>query len=307
VSFFTNVKVQLKKDNEIEELKVVNNELNDSITSLSHIVDNIKNYLYALNYYDRFNGIDVKEAFNSENMSNNSTLLSSNEYRKILPVLNSVERDVNNIDMLVSSRINGINELLHEPLLDKKASSIYEVNYRDVIDAESSEHLILKNSILTNKGNYSKLKEKINYLNFLESFLNLIPISKPMDDYYISSRFGMRIDPFTKKGRMHNGIDFVGPLNSPVLASADGVVKLVGVRGGFGNAIEISHSNNITTVYGHLKESLVKVGDVVKRGDKVGIQGSSGRSTGHHLHWEVKVNNKNVDPSKFIGIGEKIY
>ena len=95
-------------------------------------------------------------------------------------------------------------------------------------------------------------------------------------------------------------MDFVGPYGSVIYAPADGVVDIVAKRGGFGNSIEIDHGNDIKTEYAHLDSSLVKVGDIVKRGDKIAIQGNTGRSTGPHLHFEIRANGTAVNPLKYL-------
>ncbi len=307
IFFLINRRIQIIKDNKIKELKVVNSNLNNDIKKISYFLKDLNGYLYTLNYYDRFNKIDINKISGlSKNILKNNSLIGINDYKEILPVLDEMERNIANIDTLVSARINGINNLLKEVSLDKEAENIYKVSYQNT-NLHIDRDIVSKSSILVNKSSLVKLKKDINYLNFLESFLNLIPIYKPINNYYISSNFGTRVDPFTKKAKLHKGIDFAGPFNSKIYAPADGIVEIVAVRGGFGNSIEINHGNNIVTEYAHLNKALVKVGDVVKRGDEIAIQGSSGRSTGQHLHWEVKVNKKNVDPIKFIRMGEKIY
>lgn len=307
ICFFVNTRIQISKSKKIDELKSLNASLSNNITQMSYFLNDIKGYLYTLNYYDRFDKIDLKKINDMDNnLLKNNFLISINEYNEILPILDDMERDVMNINTLVNTRIEGINGLLKEVSLDKEAENIYKVSYQTNGRYRESD-IIYKNSILVNKSGFSALKENISYLNFLESFLNMIPIYKPLDNYYITSRFGTRIDPFTKEAKTHRGLDFAGPFNSVVYAPADGIVEVVAVRGGFGNSIEINHGNGIVTEYAHLNRSLVNAGDAVKRGDKIAIQGSSGRSTGQHLHWEVKVNKQNVDPIKFVRVGEKVY
>ena len=305
--FVFNYKIQLAKDNKISELKNINASLNNNISDLSLVIQNVEDYLSALNFYDRFNNIDVKKMADVSDKFKNNNYITSDEYKEILPILDKLERGISNVEILVNSRINGINNLLQEASLDKKARELYNVNYKNINDTTSVESSIFKNSVLLKTSELSDLKYNIGYLSFLESFLNSIPIAKPMKSYYLSSKFGSRIDPFTKEVKTHNGLDFAGPYNSRVLAPADGEVIFTGVRGGFGNSLSIRHANGIITDYAHLGEVLVKTGDKVKRGDEIGIQGSTGRSTGQHLHLEVRVDNKRVDPGKFLKIGEKVF
>ena len=119
-------------------------------------------------------------------------------------------------------------------------------------------------------------------------------------DGWITSPFGYRRDPFTGKRRFHEGLDISNRKGSPVVAPADGIVVFIGRKGGYGNMIAISHGFGITTRYGHLSKILVKLGEQVQRGDIIGEIGNSGRSTGPHLHYEVRINNKPVNPINFI-------
>jgi len=116
----------------------------------------------------------------------------------------------------------------------------------------------------------------------------------------ISSGYGTRRDPFTKKLRFHAGIDFANVFGTPIFAAANGIVESVTYDSGYGWIIIINHTNGIKTVYGHLSKLLVKVGERVEKGEKIATMGSSGRSTGPHLHYEVRVNNTTVNPMKFL-------
>lgn len=116
-----------------------------------------------------------------------------------------------------------------------------------------------------------------------------------------SSGFGSRHDPFFPDSVMsHLGLDFVGEYGDSVRVTADGVVRLAGVKGGYGNCVIVSHANNFETLYGHLSKILVKQGTVVKAGDYIGLIGSTGRSTGAHLHYEVMRNSVKVNPEGYL-------
>jgi len=117
---------------------------------------------------------------------------------------------------------------------------------------------------------------------------------------WMTSTFGYRTSPFTGNREFHRGIDIAGRAGTAVVATADGVVQLAGGRRGLGNAVILRHGYGVETKYGHLQEVLVRVGDKVKRGQKVGLMGSTGRSTGPHLHYQLEVNRKPVDPQNYI-------
>ncbi|MGB1310514.1 MAG: M23 family metallopeptidase [Leucothrix sp.] len=123
----------------------------------------------------------------------------------------------------------------------------------------------------------------------------------PVTTAYISSHYGMRKDPFTGRLRKHRGIDFAGPRGSSVRSIAAGKVVFAGRKGGYGRVVEIKHANGLLSRYAHLQLSLVKKGQSVVIGEKIAKLGSSGRSTGPHLHLEILKNNKNINPLVFLG------
>ncbi|MCU7893459.1 MAG: M23 family metallopeptidase [Candidatus Thiodiazotropha sp. (ex Ustalcina ferruginea)] len=126
------------------------------------------------------------------------------------------------------------------------------------------------------------------------------PTGRPVQKGWISSYFGMRNDPFTGKRSMHKGMDFAGKDGSGVVAVAAGVVTWAGDRHGFGKLIEINHGKGYITRYGHNKKILVGIGDRIKQGQIIAEMGSTGRSTGPHVHFEVVRNGKTIDPTKYI-------
>lgn len=123
---------------------------------------------------------------------------------------------------------------------------------------------------------------------------------RPIKDGWLSSHYGYRTDPFTGKRAWHAGVDFAGKPGSQIVAVASGVVTWSADRSGFGNLVEISHGGKYSTRYAHCKELLVKVGDIVEKGQAIARMGSTGRSTGSHVHFEVLKENKSIDPKKFI-------
>ena len=133
-----------------------------------------------------------------------------------------------------------------------------------------------------------------------------LPFANPAPNRKITSLFGNRIDPFFGKLAMHAGIDFRQKTGSKVRATGAGTVVHAGLAGGYGIMVEIDHGNGITTRYGHLSKVLVKEGDVIAAGDLIALSGSTGRSTGPHLHYEVRRNGVAVDPIRFLNAGLKL-
>ena len=133
-----------------------------------------------------------------------------------------------------------------------------------------------------------------------------LPLTKPIADASISSGFGVRIDPFFGRPAMHPGIDFMAPMGDSVHATAAGTVISAGYSGGYGNMVEIDHGNGVTTRYGHLSEILVTVGEIVAKGAVIARTGDTGRSTGPHLHYEVRVDGNAINPLRYINAGGEL-
>ncbi len=152
-----------------------------------------------------------------------------------------------------------------------------------------------------------QLEDRERQLKVLESLLmsrnleeEVFPAGFPAEKGWISSYFGKRTDPFTGRPAIHEGIDIAGKEGSLVLAVASGVVTWSGERYGYGNLVEVNHGNGYVTRYAHNSENLVQVGDTVKKGQPVARMGSSGRSTGPHVHFEVLRNGVVVNPLKYV-------
>jgi murein DD-endopeptidase MepM/ murein hydrolase activator NlpD len=134
-----------------------------------------------------------------------------------------------------------------------------------------------------------------------------VPVRKPVNgDVDLSSTFGVRIDPFLHIAAMHTGLDFRGDSGDPIHATAAGTVSNAGWSGGYGKMVEIDHGNGLSTRYGHLSQIDVKVGDDIRIGQIVGRMGSTGRSTGPHLHYETRIDGDAVDPQKFLNAGARL-
>ena len=141
----------------------------------------------------------------------------------------------------------------------------------------------------------------------LNRTLALVPYRKPViGEVEFTSGFGIRNDPFLGRPAMHTGLDFRAAMGDPVRATANGKVASAGWAGGYGRMVEIDHGNGLSTRYGHLSEIGVKVGDQIKIGQVIGAVGSTGRSTGPHLHYETRIDGEAVDPQKFLRAGVRL-
>ncbi|WP_395636387.1 M23 family metallopeptidase [Sphingorhabdus sp.] len=147
---------------------------------------------------------------------------------------------------------------------------------------------------------FLKLAASLSRMDAMERALAAIPTSMPAAVMMMSSGFGFRSDPFTGGGAMHAGLDFKGPVGTPILSAAEGRVTFAGFNGGYGKTVEITHANGLLTRYAHLSGLNVTRGQMVKRGLQIGRMGSTGRSTGSHLHFEVRLNGRAINPRKFL-------
>jgi murein DD-endopeptidase MepM/ murein hydrolase activator NlpD len=148
---------------------------------------------------------------------------------------------------------------------------------------------------------FDQLMLDIDRMNLMRVAVEKLPVAMPVvDTFRFSSPFGYRHDPKGAGRRMHAGVDLAGPRGTPIYATADGVVITAGRESGYGNVVKIRHDFGLETVYGHLSRIRAKVGQQVSRGVQIGDMGSTGRSTGSHLHYEVRVNDQPVNPMSYL-------
>jgi murein DD-endopeptidase MepM/ murein hydrolase activator NlpD len=151
------------------------------------------------------------------------------------------------------------------------------------------------------------LDARTDYMNVVESELlanaarvALLPRDAPLVEGFVGSGFGMRTDPFTGEMTMHTGVDFAAPVGTPIFAAAGGVVEAAERHPEYGNLVRIDHGNGLSTWYAHTSRFLVKAGDIVRKGQQIALVGATGRATGPHLHFEVRVNGTPQNPLKYL-------
>jgi murein DD-endopeptidase MepM/ murein hydrolase activator NlpD len=151
------------------------------------------------------------------------------------------------------------------------------------------------------------LEQRSDYMNVVESELvasqareALLPRGTPLGEGFVGSGYGMRTDPITGQLSMHSGVDFAAPVGTPIFAAAGGVVAAAETHPAFGNMIEIDHGKSLSTMYAHTSRMFVHAGDIVRKGQKIAEVGTTGRSTGPHLHFEVHVAGNPQNPSKYL-------
>jgi len=150
------------------------------------------------------------------------------------------------------------------------------------------------------------LKKTLDGIAALRRDAAALPVRVPVKAQYLSSRFGYRLDPFLKRPAFHAGLDFVAPAGSTVHATAAGTVVFAGANGGYGEMVEIAHADGVSTRYGHLARALVSKGAHVDAGTPIGLVGSTGRSTGPHLHYETRRGGEAIDPALYLAAGKAL-
>lgn len=306
---------KLEKDNLIKnqlllstELKYVNSSLNDFTKGISWANVDIKDPVYKTTKNELEKNvvlnenIFLKERNNKlETSLNNMRELQNNLIDKITILaedkIDEFEKTLSKIDIILSQvRLKNRNTLI------KKVQQESE-------EGLGGKYIPLKNIELSDEELNQKFKNaniKVNLWEGLAKATKMLPLGAPVKTRIrITSPFGVRADPFLKTPAMHTGIDFGGKMGTPLYATASGKVIQAGPRGDYGLAVEVDHGLGFTTLYGHLSKVSVKKGDIIEEGTKVGLAGSTGRSTGTHLHYELRHNKRALNPYAFVKVENK--
>ncbi|UDL91124.1 M23 family metallopeptidase [Mesorhizobium sp. PAMC28654] len=173
-------------------------------------------------------------------------------------------------------------------------------------DSDVGGPLIPLDSSMIFDSKVKELDEALDTLDQLKKEARRLPLANPAPGHSVTSPFGVRTDPILGTAALHSGMDFRAPIGMPAKVTAPGVVTKAGWNGGYGRMVEVDHGNGFATRYGHLSEIDVTVGQKLNAGDVIGKTGSSGRSTGPHLHYEVRHNGEAIDPLRFLTVGKKV-
>lgn len=215
--------------------------------------------------------------------------------------LGLLQAHVNRLNALGSKMVAMANldegefDFINVPAMGGSGEALNETTYVSQSLSDAIEKLEL--SLLDKEQQLAVLDELILTRNLQEQ---VKPRGKPVSSGWVSSRYGYRNDPFSGRRQFHKGIDFVGKKGAPIIAAAGGIVIKAESHRQYGLVVEIDHRNGYITRYAHSSELLVKEGDVVKKGQQISKMGSTGRSTGTHLHFEVIKNGKNINPSLLL-------
>ncbi len=171
----------------------------------------------------------------------------------------------------------------------------------------AGDYLISDDPDLEFQSSVVVLNQQMDRWEALQEVIRTIPLASPLDHYRVSSGYGERADPVNGRKAMHYGVDLKAPLQTPIMATAPGTVVFAGWRGEYGRVVEIDHGNGIRTRYAHLRKFLVKKGQEVAHREEIALLGSSGRSTGAHVHYEILVDGKPNDPARFVMAGRNAF
>ncbi|MBZ9655623.1 M23 family metallopeptidase [Phyllobacterium lublinensis] len=225
-------------------------------------------------------------------------------------ILDSVGHSLNDIESRQTQQIQKLSNAAYENA-DKIMEALAATGVKPVLNddkAGSGGPLLLASAGPTSgiDTNLADLDEALARLEGAKALAKSVPIANPVPGMPVSSPFGVRKDPLLGMVAFHSGMDFRATSGSSVLATAKGTVTAADYNGGYGNMVEIDHGNGLATRYGHMSQILVSVGQQIKPGDILGKVGSTGRSTGPHLHYEVRKNGNAINPAGYLTIGREL-
>lgn len=317
------------KDSEIERLNAINEHFEDEFEAMNEKLEKVNEYLISVT--GKVHKVsEIKEEDKTPKKFDKHSM--SRQDKKVFALINHSSYQIATLKAATQGRIEKIEKAINitglnfKSLPQKKVLSKIESEYQKITANKSSDKNLGKGgpieedakleADLAKKNLYEKkvenlenlaFKSEIDYLMVLEKLTVMMPLSRPMKNYQLSSPFGVRHDPITGRGAMHKGLDFVGVSNAKIISPSRGRVVLAGRYSQYGNAVVIDHGFGITSRYGHLSKVKVKPGDIVNKGDVIALQGSTGRSTGQHLHYEVRYRDIPLNPRKFIEAGETLF
>ncbi len=304
-------------ENELRMAEAERRSVIDTRERLKNNLDEIQDDLHALtsrNYLLRGNLDTVESDLQTVVAERNAALVKS---KRMTTYIGELE---NRLVDLQSTQIDTVAELMRRTDANiesvERVVSIAGIDIPKLIDAAVGSNtgqggpFIAAPGVLPGedlKSRLTALDQRLAHLESLQQAMQHVPLAAPLTAYYMTSKFGKRRDPVNEKWSMHYGVDLGSSNKSPIYAPAPGVVTFAGWKGNYGKLIEISHGGGIKTRYGHLSKILVKKGQEVGFYGKVGLVGSTGRSTGPHLHYEVVFNKKPMDPMNFIKAGRYVF
>jgi murein DD-endopeptidase MepM/ murein hydrolase activator NlpD len=300
-----------RKDREIWTTNITNENLQYQVADLHENLMELNKYFDNIKKYGQISELGNMDSDDKKSAGSDKTS-SADRHSKDAATEGKVQGVLSNIRNKVMERISNL-----ESIIEMTGLKVQEVaaqndglkrvmlNKDGALSHQGGEYIPSDGAkVMFDNNNFDK---EVNYLMQLEKVVHSFPIAPPMGRYWVSSEFGERLDPINGHGAVHTGVDLVGQDHSKVYSAASGVVKSAGFFGAYGRLIEIEHGSGVSTRYGHLEQIMVEEGEHIERGQLIGIQGNSGRTTGTHLHYEVRYNNKAYDPKNFLKAGKYVF
>lgn len=210
-----------------------------------------------------------------------------------------------------AGRITGLENIIRQAGLNpsalKKELSEKKPDSTHSADAKSEGGPFIPDDLSNMPPETASLYSNLDELALIQQVVDTLPLAYPVKQSEEQSGFGRRIDPFTGRLAFHSGLDLSAPPGSRIYSTAPGKVVAAERNGAYGNMVDIEHGFGIVTRYAHLSQILVREGQVVKKGAPIGVQGSTGRSTGQHVHYEVRINDKAFNPKNFLKAGQYVF
>lgn len=298
------------------------NQLKDDIQSSSQALEQRQNYLEQILDVTKVTIGNIKNIITDDKNSTDNNLSDTSDKRtknlirnekleKVYSNLKSNEikqsenikliiEDVDSKLAFVKSTLTGAG-LIEEELLELAINLPSKTQGGPLIGFKNR-----LNDTILDSSEFNELYNKRSLLNDLELAITYLPTTTPPENYYLSSKFGARRDPFTKRWADHKGIDMAGWHKTPIMSGGSGVVVKAEKNGSFGLYVEIDHGNGFISKYGHLSKIKVQKGDKVSDNQIIGLMGSTGRSVSTHLHYEIWFNDKPIDPLKLIKAAKNV-
>lgn len=314
-------KIISAKSEEIARLKNVNNYFDTEFNNINDRLLKVNDYLVSVTGQDILVEDSEKQFKLPKNLGEKN--LEKTEFETI-DKIKEASKQIYEIRKIADARIARIEKTIARTGLNivKRPSKIASLKKKYPklknhkfgqggpyvpLENFSASEVAIKNFSYSKLLDTAKFVDEIDRLITLEELAIRVPLSRPIKTYFLSSGFGKRRDPITGHLALHQGLDFVGPKNERIYSPSKGRVILAGRFSDYGNAVVIDHGFGITTRYGHLSKVIVKKGQIVKKGDLIALQGSTGRSTGQHLHYEVRYKNTALNPRKFLEAGDSFF
>ena len=293
------------KSQEITRLENVNSYFQNEFSDINDKLKKVNDYLVSVTGHTELVG-DRKKSFKLPDAIQEKSL--SKDDKHTLNKIKEASYAFADMQAVADTRIKRIEKsIAFTGLSIKKPAEVETANNVETAGQGGPLVPATADFNFSHNAQTTNFLSKMDRLIVLEKLTQVMPLSRPIRSYFISSGFGTRTDPITHGYAAHQGLDFIGPNHEKIISPSEGTVILAGKFSDYGNAIVIDHGFGITTRYGHLSSVKVAKGQKVKKGDVIALQGNTGRSTGQHLHYEVRYKNTPLNPKKFLEAGDSLF